>query len=161
MDESDYLISQFKAMDGDLINTIESKLNNPSYISLLMFKNYSLIGSVNNNFNAWADNYTLDDMREDQVFHAISYVAFQHCKRDSCHWNSVVHANEASLKVHKKRQDFDLHHGVTLLESITADLTISINMASSTPEDEDVFYAQTVLHTNGFLNQFKRALSLD
>lgn len=141
-----------------LIQFIQSKLEEATYISLLIFKNQQLIKSINNNYNNWANHYTPDDMKQDSVFYEISHKKLEKSDNTICFWNSIPHDSKLSQEIDDKRKKFGLYNGVTILESADNNTTLGINITSDANTDEDSFYAKVILNKHDFLIKLKDTL---
>lgn len=149
---------KFKDDASKLIDVIQKKLPEATYISLLLFKNGKLIKSVNNNYNGWADSYSAEDMEHDNIFYEISHKKIKKSNSSICIWNSIPHDSKSSHEIDERRIKYGLYNGVTLLESISGEYTLGINITSNEIVNEDVFYSKVILKRKIFMSELQKLL---
>lgn len=139
----------------ELLDFFGKKIQDATYISLLLFKDQTLLRSINNNYNNWRDVYSHDDMKHDDVFYEISHQKIKKSNQAICFWNSVPHQSEGSLGVDHKRKENGLFNGMTMLLWYSENYTLGINITSNANIQEDEFYSKVILCRKIFFEKLK------
>jgi len=143
-----------------LLDLVQKKLPDATYISFLLFNKGKLIKSINNNYNNWAKNYNETDMLHDNVFYEISHKNIMKCNNTICFWNSVPHTSETSLEIHQRRATYGLYNGITILEAMNESYTLGINITSNNSVNEDMFYSKAILKRRYFMQKLREILKI-
>mgnify|MGYP007079444920 CR=1 FL=1 len=150
---SHILKSHTSEVAPNLLKIVETTLKNTSYLSILLFRKTKLVKSINNNYNNWADNYSEDDMSHDNIFYEITHRKIKASSPAICFWNTVPQTSDESLEIDKRRINYGIYNGVTILECLNNNYTLGINITSDNLVDEDVFYSKVILNRIIFMTK--------
>lgn len=151
---------KFKKDASKLIDVIQKRLPDATYISLLLFRKGELLTSINNNYNGWADNYNVEDMEHDNIFHLISHNKGKSLDSAIYFWNSIPDDSSAAQEVSRKRIEYGLYNGVTLLVRFDDSYTLGINITSNNQINEDVFYSRVILKRKHFMSELQKSIEV-